>query len=299
MANTLFRRAIHIPGFRYANMIPRSVHAFADCISVMGRTARWLVSSREDTNWTYDLLEQNLVALACTISCITGVPKETVFAHMKEGNEDQMLRDHIARHTKSSIQRVRADATCRFGRRLGAYAVARVMKPRVVVETGVDKGLGSVLLAAALLRNRDEGFAGQYYGIDINPRAGWLLRAPYDAAGKILYGDSVTILEKIEAPIDLFITDSDRSTVYEAEEYRVVQPKLGKGGIIVGNYSDSSEALIKLSIEKARDYLFFGERPKDHWYRGGGLGFGFDAREVRERLEDIREEREATQVARV
>ena len=299
MANTLLRRAIHIPGFRYANMIPRSIHAFADCISVMGRTARWLVSSREDTNWTYDLLEQNLVALACTISCITGVPKETVLAHMKEGNEDQHLRNHVARHTKSSIQRVRADATCRFGRRLGVYAIARVMKPRVVVETGVDKGLGSVLLAAALLRNRDEGFGGQYYGIDINPRAGWLLRAPYDAAGKILYGDSVSILEKIEAPIDLFITDSDRSTVYEAEEYRVVQPKLGKGGIIVGNYSDSSEALIKLSLERARDYLFFGERPKDHWYRGGGLGFGFHAQEVRGRLEYLREEREATQVARV
>jgi predicted O-methyltransferase YrrM len=299
MAITLLRRAIHIPGFRYANMIPRSIHAFADCISVMGRTARWLVSSREDTNWTYDLLEQNLVALACTISCMTGVPKETVFAHMKEGNEDQSLRDHVARHTKSSVQRVRADATCRFGRRLGAYAIARVMKPRVVVETGVDKGLGSVLLAAALLRNRNEGFDGQYYGIDINPRAGWLLHPPYDAAGKILYGDSVSILEKIEAPIDLFITDSDRSTVHEAEEYRVVQPKLGKGGIIVGNYSDSSEALIKLSLERARDYLFFGERPKDHWYRGGGLGFGFHAPEVRGRMEDIREEREATQVAKV
>jgi hypothetical protein len=299
MANTLLRRAIHLPGFRCANMIPRSIHAFADCISVMGRTARWLVSSGEDTNWTYDLLEQNLVALACTISCITGVPKDKVFVHMKEGNEDRILRDHVSRHTKSSIQRVRADTTCRFGRRLGAYAVARIMKPRVVVETGVDKGLGAVLLAAALLRNRDEGFDGQYYGIDINPRAGWLLRAPYDTAGKILYGDSVSILEKIEAPIDLFLTDSDRSTVYEAEEYRVVQPKLGKGAIIVGNYSDSSEALIKLSIERARDYLFFGERPKDHWYRGGGLGFSFHAREVRGRLEDIREEREATEVAGV
>lgn len=264
----------------------------------MGRAGRWLVSSREDTNWTYDLVEQNLLALACTISCVTGVPKDEVFAHMKEGNDDQVLRDHVARHTEASIQRVRADATCKFGRRLGEYAVVRIMKPRVVVETGVDKGLGSVLLAAALLRNRNEGFDGQYYGIDINPRAGWLLCAPYDAARKILYGDSVSILEKIEAPIDVFITDSDRSTVYEAREYRVVQPKLAKGGILVGNYSDSSEALIKLSLETGSDYLFFGERPKDHWYRGGGLGFGFHAAEVRERLEEIREEREATQVAR-
>jgi predicted O-methyltransferase YrrM len=227
------------------------------------------------------------------------VPKDEVFAHMKEGNDDQVLRDHVARQTKVSIQRVRADATCKFGRRLGAYAVVRIMKPRVVVETGVDKGLGSVLLAAALLRNRNEGFGGQYYGIDINPRSGWLLCAPYDSAGKILYGDSVSILEKIEGPIDVFITDSDRSTVYEAQEYRVVQPKLGKGGIIIGNYSDNSDALIKLSIERESDYLFFGERPKDHWYRGGGLGFGFHAAEVRERLEEIQEEREATQVARV
>jgi len=297
MAHPLLRQAARIPGFRYANVIPRSLHACAECLSFMGRTARWLACSREDTNWTYDLLEQNLLALACTISCVTGVPKDEVFAHLQEGNEDHALRDHVARRTKSSIQRVRADATCRFGRRLGAYAVVRIMKPRLVVETGVDKGLGSVLLAAALLRNRNEGFDGKYYGIDINPRSGWLFCAPYDAAGKIPYGDSVSVLEKIEGPIDVFITDSDRSTVYEAEEYRVVQPKLGKGGIIVGNYSDRSDALIKLSIERAGDYLYFGERPKDHWYRGGGLGFGFHAREVRERLQEIREEREAGQVA--
>ena len=299
MAHPWLRQVARIPGFRYANMIPRAALACRHYAPVIGRVGRWLINSREDTNFSYDLREQNLLALAYTISCVTGVPKDEVFAHLREGNEDRALRDHVARHTKSSIQRVRADATCRFGRRLGTYAVVRIMKPRVVVETGVDKGLGSVLLAAALLRNRNEGFDGQYYGIDINLRAGWLLRAPYDAVGKILYGDSVSILEKMEAPIDLFITDSDRSTAYEAKEYRTVQPKLGKGGIIVGNYSDKSDALVKLSIEEARDYLFFGERPKDHWYGGGGLGFSFHAQEVRERLEDIREEREATPVARV
>src|SRR5215472_4081234 len=153
MAHPLLRQAARIPGFRYANMIPRSIHACADCISVMGRTARWLVRSREDTNWTYDLQEQNLLALACTISCVTGMPANEVFPYIQEGNEDQVLREHVARYTASSAQRARADATCRFGRRLGVYAIARVMKPRLVVETGVDKGLGSVLLAAALLRN--------------------------------------------------------------------------------------------------------------------------------------------------
>ena len=39
-----------------------------------------------------------------------------------------------------------------YGRRLGWYALVRALKPRTVVETGADKGLGSCVLAALRLR---------------------------------------------------------------------------------------------------------------------------------------------------
>jgi hypothetical protein len=82
------------------------------------------------------------------------------------------------------------------------------LKPGLVVETGVDKGLGSVVLASALRRNRAEGFPGEYLGNDINPHAGFLLQETYALGGCIAIGDSIEMLKKLEANIDLFINDS-------------------------------------------------------------------------------------------
>ncbi|MGH8488547.1 MAG: class I SAM-dependent methyltransferase [Gammaproteobacteria bacterium] len=88
-----------------------------------------------------------------------------------------------------------------------------------MVETGVDKGLGSCVLAA-LLRHAAEGFPGRYYGTDINPAAGGLFCGEYARTGRILYGDSVRSLAQLDEPIDFFINDSDHSADYEALEIR-------------------------------------------------------------------------------
>src|SRR3546814_1929922 len=98
-----------------------------------------------------------------------------------------------------------------YGRRLGWYAVVRATKPRVVVETGVDKGLGAMVLCAALLRNAEEDRPGRYFGTDINPHAVYLLQPPYDSVGDILYGASLASLASFADSLDLFITDSDHS----------------------------------------------------------------------------------------
>ena len=97
-------------------------------------------------------------------------------------------------------QRSPANVASPFGRRLGWYAVARAIKPRLIVETGVERGHGALLLCAALLRNGEEGAPGHYLGTDINPGAGYLLSGKYKAAGKILYGDSIMSLREISEP---------------------------------------------------------------------------------------------------
>lgn len=296
MTHPLLRQATRLPGFRYANMIPRAALACSYYTPVIGRIGRWLLCSREDTNFSYDLREENLLSLACTLSCVTGVPQGKAFGYIKEGQDDPMLLDHVVRHTMSSANRARSDAACRFGLRLGWYALVRILRPRIIVEAGVDKGLGAVSLAAALLRNREEGFDGQYYGTDNNSNAGWLFSAPYDAAGKIFYGDSNSSLEKIEEPIDLFINGIGLSE-YEAEQYRVLQYKLGRGAVILSETSRWSQSLMNFSIASERDYLFFQAEPKDHWYPGNGIGLSFRAEEVRERLREISEQREAAQVS--
>jgi len=195
--------------------------------------------------------------------------------HRAGGKRERCLGRHIAERIRESTARYSADQSIAFGRRLGWYAFVRILKPRVVVETGVDKGLGAVALCAALLRNEAEGTPGQYFGADINPRAGVLLSEPYTRVGKILYGDSIQSLQSIPM-IDMFVNDSDHSAAHERQEYDTIAEKLGAGGgLILGDNSHCTDVLAKFSAERGRQFIFFREQPKDHWYPGAGIGISF------------------------
>lgn len=282
-------RAIsRLPGFRFVNMPRRAGIAFKGLPPKVISTFAWILRSREDTNFTYDLRDANIDILAHSVAAITGESIERVSDILDEILGDAALKDHVLRHTAGTKYAERADPTCKFGRRLGWYAFLRVMRPRVVVETGIDKGLGSVLLCSALLRNASEGFPGKYYGTDINPEAGYLLQPPYAETGKVLYGDSISSLERLQETIDIFINDSDHSADYEYREYVTVAQKLSPWAVILGDNSDISDSLARFSRETKRDFLFFREEPVNHWFRGGGIGMSFKYEEVRAWVQSLR-----------
>ncbi len=84
--------------------------------------------------------------------------------------------------------------------------------PRLVVESGVDKGLGTAVLAAALLRNADEGHPGRVTGIDINPRPA-TSSGPAPGPRSSIWS-TPTRWRRSPAwtePVDLFLHDSDHS----------------------------------------------------------------------------------------
>jgi hypothetical protein len=235
----------------------------------------WLAQSRETTNFTYDLQPLNLRYLAAFLTHVTGQSYERCNACLGELLGDRELAEHLAGVTAASPRRDISDSTARYGRRVGWYALVRLMHPKVVVETGVDKGLGSCVLCAALRRNAAEGHPGRYYGTDISPTAGWLLRPPYSEFGRILVGDSIASLTQLNETIDLFINDSDHSAEYEGREYQTIAPKLGAHGVILGDNSHCSEELLEFARATGRRFLFFQEKPQDHWYPGAGIGAAF------------------------
>ncbi|MCA9808088.1 MAG: class I SAM-dependent methyltransferase [Cyanobacteria bacterium HKST-UBA06] len=243
----------------------------------VGRGLRWLLTSRETTNYTYDLSQPNQRYLAQMLAHITGFEADHIHALMQEPQNDAAFQAWLANRHRESDYRYIADADFYFARRLGWYALIRLLKPRVVVETGVDKGLGATLICYALKRNADENASnrGHYYGTDIKSDAGYLLADPYAEFGTILYGDSITSLKAFDQPIDIFINDSDHSDTYEYDEYRVIQDKLSPQGIILGDNSHKSEQLLRFSKETNRQFLFFREEPINHWHDGAGIGFSF------------------------
>lgn len=243
--------------------------------SVVGALWTWLIRSRETTNFTYDLTDINQRYLISLVADVTGNSYQQIAEYVAEIESDISLRDHIRAVTASNDQRITADLDVRFGRRVAWYAFVRALKPKVVVETGVDKGLGSCVLASALMKNEQEGYPGSYFGTDINPRAGYLLCGKYRQYGEILYGDSITSLSKFNQTIDLFINDSDHSPGYEQREYETIARILSPESILLGDNSGITDKLLDFALSTGRHYIFFQEEPKGHWYPGSGIGIAF------------------------
>ena len=231
---------------------------------------KWSLKNTEDSNFYYELTSHNLLYLAHFVAIITATKPELALQYFGELKEHDELKNHIFKGFAESDYG--KDIEVSFGRRIGWYAITRITKPKVVVETGVDHGVGACILSAALLLNKEEGFYGEYIGTDISHSAGQLLTGKYSEVGKILYGDSIESLKAFEGHINLFINDSDHSSEYEFREYQAILSKLAAGAIILGDNSHSSDSLAKFSMEASRRFLFFKETPKDHWYPGAGIG---------------------------
>jgi predicted O-methyltransferase YrrM len=255
-------------------------------VRVLGRSegprirsiAHWLRHSREDTNFTYDLTALNREQLVWFVADVANAEVCVVRDFVAEVEQDAQLRDVIKQGVQSSKRWQRSDEEARYGCRIGWYALVRLLKPELVVETGVDKGLGSCVIAAALLRNTAEGNPGRLLAIDIDPTAGELVREPYDSVIDLEFSDSHSALRKLDRPIDFFLHDSDHSPQHERGELDLVMENIAPGGLVLSDNSHVTSAVSDFAEATSRRYLFFREQPANHWYPGGGIGAAFDSR---------------------
>jgi predicted O-methyltransferase YrrM len=236
----------------------------------------WLFRSRENANFTYALTERCQIYFAAGLSALLGESPETVRKYMNEIQEDADFKNHIRNLQREHPLRYRTDPEPNVGRRMVWYAIVRITKPALVVETGVDQGLGAVVLCAALKRNAAEGHQGQYLGTDIDPQAGYFLKGEYAGFGKVLYGDSLKSLETLRG-IGVFINDSDHSADYELAEYEMVRDRLTDSALILGDNAHVTSKLAEFSLRNGRRFIFLAEEPVNHWYRGGGVGVSVPA----------------------
>lgn len=235
----------------------------------------WLVSSRENTNYTYDLTDRNLRHLGWFVANVTGITYAEARGYMDELESDEALPRHIRERTRTSQRRLVSDEHARYGRRLGWYAFVRATKPRVVVETGVDKGLGTCVLASALLKNAAEGAEGKLIAMDIEPSAGELVLAPYSSVTEIVYGDAIGALQRLTVPVDIFVHDSDHRAEHERAEFEAVADKLGDDSLVLSDNAHDTQELAAFAERTGRCFTFFREEPRDHFHPGAGIGVAF------------------------
>ncbi|MBQ1052832.1 class I SAM-dependent methyltransferase [Micromonospora sp. C51] len=240
---------------------------------VLRTSARWLVASREHHNYTYELTKLSRHHLAWFVSVVCELPVKQVRKYLAEIEADDVLRQHISSAVAGAARRGLADKQVRYARRIGWYAIVRAKRPKHIVETGVDKGLGSCVLAAALLRNAAEGHPGRVSSIDINPEAGYLARtAPWSEVIDLVIGDSVESITALDRPVDLFLHDSDHSRAYERREFAAVEAKLAPGAMLLTDNVTHTNVLAEHAERTGRRFLAYRETPANHWYPGDGIG---------------------------
>lgn len=268
LKHTAVGRLLLIPFRFFLVALPYGLRQFAAML-------RWAFTSKEHYNHTYHLTELNLQYLASYIAVISGHKVAEIQSYVRELEQDETLRALLRERTLASPDRHNSDLEPRYGRRLGWYALVRATKPRVVVETGVDRGLGTAVIAAALMRNAKEGHPGLVYATDIVPTCGHLFAEPYKSHGRILLGDSVELLKKFPEPVDIFLHDSDHRPEYEWAEFLAVEHRLHPASIVMSDNSQQTSKMFEFAQRIGKSFLYFQDQPKGHWWPGDGIGAAF------------------------
>ena len=227
----------------------------------------WLFRSKEFANFTYDLTAANKEYLSWFVADICDVQVKEIRDYFNELETNSQLDAYIKTGLANHRRGNEIDHQAFFGRRIGWYAIVRATKPSVVVETGTEKGLGSLVLAEALIKNG----AGRLITIDMEPSSGLLLGAEYGGVIERMIDDSLLAISKIDQ-IDLFIHDSDHSPEHEAREFEILQSRLTADAIVLSDNSHATTELANWSLQNGRRFMYFAEEPLNHWYSGAGIG---------------------------
>jgi hypothetical protein len=135
------------------------------------RRVSYVLFDPELESFSFELADERgvLAALAVALEC----PEGELVRFAAETHTDPELNARLRRHVRWRMDFKRHMP---IGSRLAWYVTTRVLKPELVVETGIYMGLGSLVLLRALERNAEEGHPGDLMSFDTNPLAGMLVR---------------------------------------------------------------------------------------------------------------------------
>ena len=255
---------------KFLKAILRTRYAFSYYKKPIKSILKWAVADTENHNFLYPLTSLNMHYLVHFLSNSFDVSYETVQVYL-----DEILNDEIL--TKDLLNRMRLNRSPKdtfpfFGRRLGWYVIVRILKPKIIFESGVFEGLGAIALISALKRNSIEGFPGKYIGTDITMGSGGLLSKIDLEFGKIIISDTALVINGLSEKVDLFISDGDHSSEFEWNELNALSNKLSKKSYVLSDNSHTSGVLAEWSVQNNRKFYFFKEEPEGHWYPGAGIG---------------------------
>jgi predicted O-methyltransferase YrrM len=226
---------------------------------------RHVLTNRETENFTYEI--SNVDELTEFLAEALEQSRETIAELVQELQTDSELEQALG---EKLAKRVDRNNRAPYGRRIGWYVTTRVAKPKLVVETGTNDGLGSSVILRALERNGAEGSSGRLISIDVDQRSGWLVPHFLRAGFEQRLEDSLGALRAIEDSIDLAVLDSLHSYDHEREELEIFAQRSRSSTIAISD-NPGSHAFADFCRDHGFRHLEFRERPVRHIHPGAGL----------------------------
>jgi len=206
--------------------------------------------------------DQYVVSLEKGVEILTGLK---VQYQEKLINEIQTLKflDYINRCLRSIANDIGMDRELV----LLLYLVVRVLKPNVVVETGVANGVSSSIILKAL----DQNGKGVLYSLDLHYREGiaiprgkhlgWIIPDELRNRWRLVLGESTKVLPKLLnsiGSIDMFLHDSRHTYKTMIREYEIAYPFLKDRGLLLSHDVKINDAFLDFSDKIKRRPLIIG-----------------------------------------
>jgi hypothetical protein len=231
---------------------------------------RYILLDPEVESYTYRVA--NIDGMLTTIAEATGTPVEELRHYVAEADTDPELRDNLTRRL-----RWRFDVKHRpeLANRLGWYVLVRALRPRLVVETGVYHGFGSLTLLRALERNAADGSPGELVSFDISEEAGSFVDRRRYPGWRHVVGETTEILRgSLDGrQIGAVFQDSNHSVAVQELEFGVALASPEPTLLLVDGSCGESPVLEQLTRERGGDYRRVRLGAADHWYQRGALTF--------------------------
>jgi hypothetical protein len=235
---------------------------------------RFVLVEPEPDNFTYEISnESQLAEWAATVA---GCDLEAAAGYIAEPSLDAVLKSRLRGATAGRSLWTKPSPP--FGKRLGWYALARAMRPELIIETGVHDGLGSLLLLRALERNLEDGCEGRLVSFDINPTAGWLvgthplwdlrIQSSREGLPEVLAGGD---------QVGMFVYDGWHSYDHERWDLQTAAEHLAAEGALLSDDAQVTHALSDMCRDTGLAYFEFQESPAQHFYPGAVLAAGRSA----------------------